>query len=151
VGIGANLGDSKLTVAMAAAAVAGLGYGARVSSLYRTEPKGFTHQPAFCNAVVELWTSWPPEHLMALLMRIEHRFGRARRARWGPRTLDLDLLLYDGWIVDKPTMTLPHPRLLERRFVLVPLAELNPHLVLPNGIKMAEALAMTERQEVARW
>jgi 2-amino-4-hydroxy-6-hydroxymethyldihydropteridine diphosphokinase len=63
----------------------------------------------------------------------------------------LDLLLYDGWIVDKPTMTLPHPRLLERRFVLVPLAELNPHLVLPNGIQVAEALAMTERQEVARW
>ena len=136
---------------MAAAAVAGLGYGARVSSLYRTEPEGFAHQPAFCNAVVELSNSWRPEHLMALLMRIEQRFGRARRARWGPRTLDLDLLLYDGWIVDKPTMTLPHPRLLERRFVLVPLAELNPHLVLPNGIQVAEALAMTERQEVARW
>ena len=88
---------------------------------------------------------------MALLLGLERRFGRARHGRWAPRTLDLDLLLYGDYIIHERTVTLPHPRIQQRRFVLVPLAELNPRLVFPGGLSVAQALLMTEAQEVSRW
>lgn len=145
------MGDSAATVRMAGAIASRLGYGPRMSSLYRTQPHGFLFQPPFCNAVVELWTNWPPDRLLDLLFRVEVRFGRRRGMRWGSRTLDVDLLLYGEAVQSGPRLILPHPRLMERRFVLEPLVELNPSLVLPGGCSVRKALARTLQQEVARW
>ena len=132
VALGANLGDPAATVLAAFGALANISSSrvTQTSSLYRTAPVGITEQPEFINAVARLETSLPPETLLEELLDIEQRFGRIRGERNGPRTLDLDLLLYDDLELDLPRLTLPHPRLHLRAFVLLPLAEIAPHLSL---------------------
>lgn len=138
VGLGGNVGepDSVLRAAMVALEdLPGTSLQAR-SRLYRSAPWGRTDQASFVNAVVELSTTLDPQGLLRALLGIERRFGRVRATdgsdRWGPRILDLDLLLFDDQVLDLPGLRLPHPRLHERAFVLVPLLELAPALVIPG-------------------
>jgi len=133
IGIGANLGDAAATVLRAIEDLERLGP-TRASSLYRTEPLGDPVQPWYVNAVAEHHTGLAPEQLLERLHQLERRAGRAaERVRWGPRELDLDLLLFAGHVIESPALTLPHPGLRERRFVLEPLAELRPDLVDPRS------------------
>jgi 2-amino-4-hydroxy-6-hydroxymethyldihydropteridine diphosphokinase len=135
VGLGANLGDRETTLRAAVAALsaeAGIEVVA-VSKLRETEPVGVGEQPRYLNGVAELVTTLSPRLLLDLLLAVERRFGRVRSAgEHGPRTLDLDLLLYGDEEIDEPELHVPHPRLHERRFVLEPLAELAPGLVVPG-------------------
>ncbi|CAB1367967.1 2-amino-4-hydroxy-6-hydroxymethyldihydropteridine diphosphokinase [Denitratisoma oestradiolicum] len=134
VALGANLGDPIATVRAAIEALAALpGHRLKaVSSLYRTAPVGLLGQPDFINAVVALETPLLPESLLAELFAIEARFGRQRGIRNAPRTLDLDLLFHGDSHSDDPRLTLPHPRMHERAFVLAPLAEIAPAFILPG-------------------
>ncbi len=126
VGLGSNLGDREEHLRSAIAALNEIGRVAAVSSFYETEPVGTVPQPDFLNAVVELRTERKPEELLAAMLRIEQQHGRDRSAAppKGPRTLDLDLLSYDSLVLKTSSLTLPHPALEQRRFVLVPLAEI---------------------------
>lgn len=110
----------------------------RTSSLYGSRPVGPADQPDFINAVAELETGLAPTVLLDALQALEDRAGRVRRRRWGERSLDLDILLYDDRVVNEPRLHIPHPRLAERAFVLVPLAEAAPELRLPDGRAVAE-------------
>jgi len=123
VGIGSNVGDSAGNVRRAIRALGEAGHVRAVSALRRTAPWGRTAQAPFVNAAVKLETLLPPRALLDALQRIERRLGRRASYRWGPRVIDLDLLLYDGARIDEPGLTIPHPRLFERSFVLEPLAE----------------------------
>ena len=129
VGLGANLGDREETIR---AAVAELPDVVAVSPLRETDPVGVTDQPQFLNGVAALETELAPRELLDVLLAIERRLGRERRERWGPRTIDLDLLLYGDEVIDEDGLKIPHPRLHERRFVLEPLADLAPQLVVPG-------------------
>jgi len=132
VGIGANLDNPESGVRRAIAAVASIP-GTRMlasSSLYQTTPVGYLDQPDFVNAVAEIETRLDPGHLLEQLLLIEERFGRKRTTRNAPRTLDLDLLLYGDRCMNSPRLTLPHPRMAERAFVLIPLAEIAPDVVV---------------------
>ena len=130
IGMGSNVaswaGEPAATMAAAASRLESLGRIAARSSLYSTEPVGLADQPRFLNAVVALETDFDPRGLLAALLNIEHEFGRDRSAgiRNGPRTLDLDILLYDDLTVSEHGLEIPHPRLAERGFVLVPLGEI---------------------------
>jgi 2-amino-4-hydroxy-6-hydroxymethyldihydropteridine diphosphokinase len=132
IGMGANLesaaGRPEATLAAAADRLDQAGRLVRRSSLWSTEPVGYAAQPRFVNAVVEIETEREPHELLTQLMAIEREFGRDRSAAIpnGPRTLDLDILLYDELVLDEPGLQIPHPRLAERLFVLVPLAEIAP-------------------------
>ena len=129
VGLGANLGDREDTIRRAAEL---LGAG-RLSTIRETAPWGVVDQPPFLNAVAELDTDLSPRALLERLLEIEGTLGRTRDgSRWGPRTIDLDLLLYGEQTVDEPGLTVPHPRLHERLFVLEPLAELAPDAEVPG-------------------
>ena len=147
IGLGSNLGDSLDTLRGATARLAGLGSLLAVSPLYETDPVGLEDQPAFLNAVVLLDTTLEPEALLEGLLAIEADFHRERTVRWGPRTLDLDLLWYEGVTQDDPRLTLPHPRAHERAFVLRPLADLEPGLPLA-GSTAAELLRRLPDQGV---
>jgi 2-amino-4-hydroxy-6-hydroxymethyldihydropteridine diphosphokinase len=152
VALGANLGNPRATVLAAFAALANLPESrvARCSSLYRTAPVGILSQPDFVNAVALLETTLAPEALLDALLDIEARFGRIRRERNGPRTLDLDLLLYDDIELDLPRLTLPHPRLHLRAFVLLPLAEVAPDLAIPRRGSLAAWLPAVTNQGIVR-
>ncbi|MBM4371794.1 MAG: 2-amino-4-hydroxy-6-hydroxymethyldihydropteridine diphosphokinase [Deltaproteobacteria bacterium] len=128
IGVGANLGRAGETVAAAMDAIAGLEntLGHHRSSLHRTAPVGLRDQPDFVNAACTFLTSLSPQEVLARLQALEDAFGRVRTVRWGPRTLDLDLLLHGDRVVDVPGLTVPHPRLHERGFVLLPLREIAP-------------------------
>jgi 2-amino-4-hydroxy-6-hydroxymethyldihydropteridine diphosphokinase len=135
VALGANLGDRERTLREAVDALRaedGVQVVA-VSTLRETEPVGVGEQPLFLNGALELETTLPPRALLDRLLAVEQRFGRVRvPEEHGPRTLDLDLLLYDDEEIEEPGLTIPHPRLHERRFVLEPLHELAPALVVPG-------------------
>jgi 2-amino-4-hydroxy-6-hydroxymethyldihydropteridine diphosphokinase len=152
VALGANIGDPTATVLAAFAALANLTDSRVVhtSSLYRTAPVGLTNQPDFINAVAMLETGLAPEELLDALLDLEARFGRVRRDRNGPRTLDLDLLIYDDIELDLPRLTLPHPRLHLRAFVLHPLAEIAPDLAIPGRGSVAAWLPAVANQGIAR-
>ena len=117
-----------------------------VSELRETDPVGYEDQPRFLNGVAEVETSLPARDLLARLLEIERELGRDRAAseRWRPRTIDLDLLLYGDRVIDEPGLRVPHPRLHERRFVLEPLAELAPGLVVPGRGRVSDLLAELE-------
>ena len=148
VGFGANLGDPASTL-QAAAADLGRTAGTVTagSHIYRSRPIGLTDQPDFRNAVARLSTTLAPEALLDELLGLEARFGRVREVRFGPRTLDLDLLWYEGVVRDDERLTLPHPRAHEREFVLRPLAELDPDLEL-RGATVGAWLGRLEPQGV---
>jgi len=146
VGLGSNLEDPARQVALALAELDRIEHThvLRSSRLYRTPPWGDTAQPAFVNAVAELQTQLPAERLFAHLQRLEAAAGRRRERRWGPRVLDLDLLLYGDRVLDEPAMRIPHPHLHERAFVLVPLAELAPALEVPGHGRVDALLAAVD-------
>ncbi|MFN2491937.1 MAG: 2-amino-4-hydroxy-6-hydroxymethyldihydropteridine diphosphokinase [Pyrinomonadaceae bacterium] len=134
IGLGSNLGDRAGNLLLAVRQLFAVGIPVtRLSSVYETAPVGMTEQAAFLNMVAEVNTTSvaSPEQVLGRLQRIENQLGRTRSVRMGPRTIDLDLLLYDGEQRDTEFITLPHPRLHLRRFVLTPLAELSPELVHP--------------------
>lgn len=142
VALGSNLGDRLATLHEAMARLAGLGRIEARSSVYETEPVGYLDQPPFLNAVICLGTTLKPEPLLERLLRIEASLGRVRSFANAPRTLDLDLLLYDDLLIETARLTVPHPRLQDRTFVLVPLVEIAPYLRHPLlGQSMAELLA----------
>jgi 2-amino-4-hydroxy-6-hydroxymethyldihydropteridine diphosphokinase len=144
VGIGANLGDREATIRRAVELldeIDGIEVVA-MSALRETEPWGPVEQPAFVNGAVAVETALEPPELLAALLDVERLLGRVRTgARWGPRTIDLDLLLYGERVVVEPGLTVPHPRLYERRFALEPLAELAPDAYVPGHGSVAELLA----------
>ncbi|AAU91634.1 2-amino-4-hydroxy-6-hydroxymethyldihydropteridine diphosphokinase [Methylococcus capsulatus] len=135
IGLGGNLGNAAETVRTARRAIGAIP-GVRelaFSSLYRSAPMGPSDQPDYVNAVMAVATSLAPQALLHALQRIERIHGRVRTGeRWGPRTLDLDLLLYDDLVLDTETLRLPHPGIAEREFVLYPLAEIAPDLDIPD-------------------
>jgi 2-amino-4-hydroxy-6-hydroxymethyldihydropteridine diphosphokinase len=126
----------------------------RVSSLYRTEPVGFKEQDWFLNGVLCVATELPAEALLRATMEIEQSLGRLRSAQWGPRTIDLDLLFYGSLQLESSCLTVPHPRLHDRRFVLVPLVEIAPewvHPVLDRSMRDLLASLPIGDQIVRRW
>jgi 2-amino-4-hydroxy-6-hydroxymethyldihydropteridine diphosphokinase len=136
VGLGANLGDRRAQIARALELL-GEADGVEVvavSALRETDPVGYEDQPRFLNGVAEVRTALAARELLERLLAIERRLGRVRGEgpRFGPRVIDLDLLLYDGLVVDEPGLQIPHPRLHERRFALEPLAELDASLEIPG-------------------
>ncbi|MET4569968.1 2-amino-4-hydroxy-6-hydroxymethyldihydropteridine diphosphokinase [Rhodanobacter soli] len=143
VALGSNLGDPRQQLLDAMAALANLPDTRLLqrSRLYRTPPWGMLEQPPFINAAVELDTALSPHALLDAMLAIEQRAGRVRAERNGPRTLDLDLLHVDGVQLDDPQLTLPHPRMAERAFVLLPLHDIAPTLRLPGQATVAELLA----------
>src|ERR1700761_8446024 len=144
IALGGNVGDVRTTFQKAIAHICGMAQAALLSrsSDYATPPWGEQDQPPFINACIEIETSLDPHALLFVLHKVEQKFGRdrAREQRWGPRTLDLDLIAYDDVAIDKPELILPHPRLFERAFVMVPLAEIAPDRVI-RGRRVDEALA----------
>jgi 2-amino-4-hydroxy-6-hydroxymethyldihydropteridine diphosphokinase len=152
VALGANLGDPVVTVKAAIAALDGIAQSKRVatSSLYRTAPVGLRHQPDFINAVAALETNLAPQALLDELFAIEQQFGRRRSVKNAPRTLDLDLLLHGAATLATPTLTLPHPRMHLRAFVLAPLAEIAPRIAVPGHGEVALLLAACADQAIAR-
>ena len=151
IGLGSNLGDRADHLNGAASDLAGLGEIVATSSIYETAPVGGPAQDTYLNAVVVVDTDLPPRSVLDRLLGIEHAHGRQRRERWGPRTLDLDLLLYGDQTIDSPGLTVPHPRLTERRFVLEPLNEAWPDASLPDGTRVSDLLAAVADQDVRRW
>jgi 2-amino-4-hydroxy-6-hydroxymethyldihydropteridine diphosphokinase len=144
VGLGANLGDREGAIRNAVdllGAEPGVEVVA-VSRLRETDPVGYLDQPRFLNGVAALETEVAAAELLARLLDVERRLGRerTREERFGPRTIDLDLLLYGQEEIDEPGLTVPHPRLAERRFALEPLHELEPDLALPDGRRVADLL-----------
>jgi 2-amino-4-hydroxy-6-hydroxymethyldihydropteridine diphosphokinase len=147
IGMGANLASSagtpEATLAAAAARLESLGRVTRRSSLYSTEPVGFADQPRFVNAVVALETVLDPQTLLNGLLTIEQEFGRDRTSGIanGPRTLDLDILLFGDLVISQPGLVIPHPRLAERAFVLVPLNEIAPDIrQAGSGLSVSQLL-----------
>jgi 2-amino-4-hydroxy-6-hydroxymethyldihydropteridine diphosphokinase len=143
VGLGSNLGDrmANLDAAVRAMDADELSHVMAVSKVYETEPVGGPPQDPYLNAVAVLETDRDPRSLLGLLLAVESLLGRVRTERWGPRTADLDLLLYDGPPINEPDLVVPHPRLRERGFVLVPLLDADPLAALPGGETVIEILA----------
>lgn len=150
--LGSNLGDRernllraiKLLQALPGIAVE------RMSSIYETEPVGFSEQPCFLNAVIELNTELGAKELLRNFLHIERRLGRLRaQMRWGPRTIDLDLLYYGRALIREPQLRVPHPRVAERKFVLVPLAEIAPDFIAPDRQKSIAELLIACKDDSA--
>ena len=143
--LGSNLGDSEAHLRYAIECLAReIGPVVRVSSLYRTAPHGVADQPDYLNAVVQCETSLEPEQVLERTLAIEASRGRTRDRTGAPRTLDIDLLLFDDRHVQSDSLCIPHPRMEERSFVLTPLAEIEPDLVLPSGATLGDLLSRPE-------
>jgi 2-amino-4-hydroxy-6-hydroxymethyldihydropteridine diphosphokinase len=153
IALGGNVGDVRAAFEKAIANICGMTQGTLLarSSDYATPPWGEVQQERFINACIEIETSLDPHALLFTMKKIETKFGRDRvkERRWGPRTLDLDLIAYDDVSMQKPELTLPHPRLFERAFVLVPLAEISPDRVI-GGRSIATALAELSTEGIER-
>lgn len=153
IALGGNVGDVRATFKKAIAHICGMAQAVVIarSSDYATPPWGDEDQAPFINACIEIDTALDPHALLFVMKKIEQKFGRTRDKdrRWGPRTLDLDMIAYDDVILDKPDLTLPHPRLFERAFVLVPLAEIAPDRMIA-GIRVHYGLASVSTQGIER-
>jgi 2-amino-4-hydroxy-6-hydroxymethyldihydropteridine diphosphokinase len=142
IALGTNLGDRQANLAQAREGLPPAVRVARVSPVYETEPWGYTDQPRFLNQVFHTETNLAPKELLAYLKRLESVLGRTPTFHYGPRLIDLDILLYDDLQIETPHLTIPHPHLSERAFVLVPLADLAPDLEIPGlGKSVRELLA----------
>ena len=152
VAFGANLGDPRASFEHACVALAALPdtHVERRSSLYRSAPVGVTGQPDYINGVIELCTRIAPATLLARLLDIEREAGRTRDGHCAPRTLDLDMLLYDDRVIREPGLEVPHPRMHQRAFVLLPLAEIAPDARIPGHGPVAALLPGVADQEIAR-
>jgi 2-amino-4-hydroxy-6-hydroxymethyldihydropteridine diphosphokinase len=151
--LGGNVGDVRMTFDRGIAALCD-GTEVRLlarSSDYRTPPWGVTEQPPFINCAIVAATELPPPALLARAQAVERSFGRdrAQERRWGPRTLDIDLIAYDDVALNTPELTLPHPRLFERAFVLAPLAEIAPERRIA-GVRIKDALARVDQAGIER-
>ncbi len=150
-GLGSNLGDRDANLAAALQALAAVVTIERVSSVYDTAPMLYTDQPRFHNLACQITTSLAPLALLHAVKAIERQLGRQPGPRYGPRVIDIDLLLYDQLILNTPELTLPHPQMAERAFVLAPLAEIAPTLAHPAlGDTMAELLRRIPEDDVQR-
>ena len=153
IALGGNVGDIRTTFRKAIAHICGMAQAAVVarSSDYATPPWGDEDQDPFINACVEIETDLDPHALLFVMQKVEQKFGRTRtkERRWGPRTLDLDMIAYDDVSLQQPDLTLPHPRLFERAFVLVPLAEIAPDRVI-SGIRVRDGLSGVSPQGIVR-
>lgn len=134
--LGTNLGDREenLRAAVGCLASGGVVQITAVSSIFETEPVGYTAQPLFLNIAAAGETSFAPHALLYAVKNVERKLGRTPTFRWGPRLIDIDILFYNGERIETAELTLPHPRLSERGFVIIPLAEIAPDLLLPAGI-----------------
>jgi 2-amino-4-hydroxy-6-hydroxymethyldihydropteridine diphosphokinase len=143
--LGGNLGDvtSSFILALLRLAKTPGVFLQRASSVYSTPPWGKLDQPPFLNMAATIETSFSPQALLALCLAVEREMGRVRKERWGPRTLDIDILTYGDQSIDTPDLTTPHPHLVERAFVLAPLAEIAPRLVV-KGWDVAQWLAQAD-------
>jgi 2-amino-4-hydroxy-6-hydroxymethyldihydropteridine diphosphokinase len=139
-GLGANLGDRLRSLQSAVDLLAAEGVRAVASSrVWETDPVGGpSDQPRYLNAVIRTETQAGPHEVLAACNRVEAELGRTREVRWGPRTIDIDVLLYDELIVSEPALTIPHPRMTERSFVVLPLLELDPDPILADGTRILD-------------
>lgn len=150
VGVGSNLGDRLGYLGLAMSGLAAVSRVAAVSSVYETIPIGGPDQGPFLNAVVVVDTARTPRGLLRELLFIERSLGRVRDTRWGPRTLDLDLILWNDQEVSEPGLTIPHPRMKDRRFVLEPLLEVWPGARMPDGSAITPSAKSVEQQGLER-
>jgi 2-amino-4-hydroxy-6-hydroxymethyldihydropteridine diphosphokinase len=148
IGLGSNLGDKAGNIERAIGRMDQLGAVTAVSTIYQSAPIGGPDQPPYYNAVVLLETDLEPRALLDGLLGIEQMQGRQRRERWGPRIIDLDVLLYGAEEIDDPGLIVPHPRMTERRFVLDPLLEVWPDAALPDGTPLRTKRAAVADQQV---
>ncbi|MBL7574244.1 2-amino-4-hydroxy-6-hydroxymethyldihydropteridine diphosphokinase [Staphylococcus saccharolyticus] len=116
----------------------------QISDIYETEPVGYTEQPLFLNLCVEIETNLNPQDLLARCLDVEQQLHRVRVIRWGPRTLDVDILLYDDLIIEEENLSIPHPRMTERAFVLTPLNDIAPNRVEPRSHQTIQNLVMVD-------
>lgn len=140
IALGSNLGDRELNIDSAVAEIAKIIEVTHLSTNHETDPVGGPDQPKYLNAVLIAESLLTPEELLKALLAIESRLGRVREIHWGPRTIDLDLIIVDDEKIDSPDLVLPHPRAHERRFVLEPWAEIDPEAVLPGHGRVEEIL-----------
>ena len=148
--LGSNLGGREANIRKALELLAAHARLIRVSSLYETTPVGVTDQSDFINAVAFIETDLEPISLLHTVLEMENEMGRVRNFHWGPRVIDIDILLYDGAAVNTPELTVPHPEMMKRAFVLIPLAEIAPDLELPGGLTPSRALEKLEDQGVRK-
>lgn len=149
-GLGGNLGDRRELMRSAVSEIREVLDAVRVSSLYESAAWGVTDQPAFLNAVVRGRTELSPLDLLDGTQAIENRLGRVREQRWGPRVIDIDILLYGNEVMDEPRLTVPHPYMKQRGFVLRPLADLAAGLTLPDGSLVGELLTTVDQNDLRR-
>ncbi len=147
-GIGGNLGDRRTTMRRAVAEVRAVVEDVRVSSLYETAAWGVTDQPSFLNAVVRGSTGLNALELLDAMQAIENQLGRVRTQHWGPRAVDIDILLYGSDVIDVPRLKVPHPYMAQRGFVLRPLADLAAGLTLPDGSLVGELLTTIDQDDL---
>jgi 2-amino-4-hydroxy-6-hydroxymethyldihydropteridine diphosphokinase len=148
-GLGANLGNPIRQLQQALVLLhhsQGISI-SQVSSLYETSPVGYLDQPNFYNLVVEIDTTLSPTQLLSKTQKVEQRLHRVRKERFGPRTIDVDILLYEQRVVQLPDLIIPHPRLAERAFVLIPLRELTGNIVLPSGTQLDSTMAQLPKDQ----
>ncbi|MEA3501799.1 MAG: 2-amino-4-hydroxy-6-hydroxymethyldihydropteridine diphosphokinase [Actinomycetota bacterium] len=150
IAVGSNLGDRPGHLGAAIEGLSAVGAIAGISSVYETAPIGGPEQGPFLNAAVLIDTARTPVDLLRELLLIERARGRARSERWGPRTLDLDLILFDRSVIDEPGLAVPHPQMRHRRFVLEPLLEIWPDARMPDGSAITAATESVWSQEIHR-
>ncbi len=151
IGLGANLGDPPMQLRAALTALGSIGRVLAVSPFYRTPPMGPADQPDFCNAVAIVESELAPQALMRALLDIERAAGRVRGVKWGPRVLDLDLLHIDGVELNLPELTLPHPGIASRSFVLKPWADIAPRELVPGVGCIGDLASELQAGDIALW